>query len=505
MSYLANQQVLILKEGSNRNRGKDAQRSNISAARIVSEVVKTTLGPRGMDKMLVDSLGDVTVTSDGATVLDELDVQHPAAKMLVEIAKTQDDEVGDGTTSVVVLAGELLKRAELLLDKGLHPTVINAGFKKAAEKAREILNELGKPVDLKDTETLRKIAVTAMRGKSLGGATEHFANIAVDAVNHVIEKRGDAFSADIENIQLVKKEGKSLLDTELIKGVIVDKEVVHPGMPKRIEKAKIALLDTPLEIEKTEFSAEIKISNPQQMQSFLDEETKLMKDMVEKIKKSGIEKLSRATGARIITNLEDIRSADLGFAGLVEERKVGDDKMVFIEDAKDPKSVSILIRAGLERLVDEAERALKDALSVLIDVVKKNKIVAGGGAIEIELAKRIRDLAPKIGGREQLAVEAFADSLESIPRTLSDNAGLEQIDILVALRAAHENKGLWSGINVHTGQVSDMWKEGVLEPVKVKEHAIGSAVEVASMILRIDDVIAAAKPPPPPKGGPPPD
>src|SRR6266700_2957278 len=360
MSYLANQQVLILKEGSNRNRGKDAQRSNISAARIVSEVVKTTLGPRGMDKMLVDSLGDVTVTSDGATVLDELDVQHPAAKMLVEIAKTQDDEVGDGTTSVVVLAGELLKRAELLLDKGLHPTVINAGFKKAAEKAREILNEIGKPVDLKDTETLRKIAVTAMRGKSLGGATEHFAKIAVDAV-----------TADIENIQLVKKEGKSLLDTELIKGVIVDKEVVHPGMPKRIEKAKIALLDTPLEIEKTEFSAEIKISNPQQMQSFLDEETKLMKDMVEK--------LSRATGARIITNIEDIRSTDLGLAGLVEERKVCDDKMVFIEDAKDPKSVSILIRAGLERLVDEAERALKDALSVVIDVVKKNKIVAGGG------------------------------------------------------------------------------------------------------------------------------
>src|SRR5229473_3021597 len=508
MSYLANQQVLILKEGSNRNRGKDAQRSNISAARIVSEVVKTTLGPRGMDKMLVDSLGDVTVTSDGATVLDELDVQHPAAKMLVEIAKTQDDEVGDGTTSVVVLAGE-------------------------------ILNELGKSVDLKDTETLRKIAVTAMRGKSLGGATEHFANIAVEAVNHVIEKRGDAFFADIENIQLVKKEGKSLLDTALIKGVIVDKEVVHPGMPKRIEKAKIALLDTPLEIEKTEFSAEIKISNPQQMQSFLDEETKLIKDMVEKIKKSGanvvlcqkgidevaqsfmakngilaarrikksdIEKLSRATGARIITNLEDIRGTDLGFAGLVEERKVGDDKMVFIEDAKDPKSVSILIRAGLERLVDEAERALKDALSVVIDVVKKNKIVAGGGAVEIELAKRIRDLAPKIGGREQLAVEAFADSLESIPRTLSDNAGLEQIDILVALRAAHENKGLWSGINVNTGEVSDMWKEGVLEPVKVKEHAIGSAVEVASMILRIDDVIAAAKPPPMPKGqGPPPD
>jgi thermosome len=539
LSYLANQQILILKEGSSRNRGKDAQRGNISAARIVSEVVKTTLGPRGMDKMMVDSLGDVTITSDGATVLDELDVQHPAAKMLVEVAKTQDDEVGDGTTTSVVLAGELLKRAEFLLDQGLHPTVINAGYKKAGEKAREILNEISKTVDLKDTETLRKVAITAMRGKSLGGATEHFAKIAVQAVNQIIEKRGDSFVADIDNIQLVKKEGKSLMDTELVNGVIIDKEVVHPGMPKRMVKARIALLDTAMEIEKTEFSAEIKISNPQQMQSFLDEETKLMRDMVDKvaeaganvvlcqkgideaaqsfmakqgilaarrIKKSDIEKLSRATGGRIVTNLEDLRASDLGNAGLVEERKIGDDKMIFIEDAKDPKSVSILIRAGLERMVDEAERSLKDALSVVIDVVKKNKIVAGGGAVETELAKRIRDYATKIGGREQLAVEAFADSMEAIPRTLSENAGLDQVDILVALRAAHEAKGLWSGINVYTGEIVDMMKEGVLEPVKVKEHAIGSAVEVASMILRIDDVIAAAKPPPMPKGqGPPPD
>ncbi|HLE64927.1 MAG TPA: thermosome subunit beta [Candidatus Bathyarchaeia archaeon] len=538
MSYLANQQILILREGSSRNRGRDAQRSNISAARIVTEVVKTTLGPRGMDKMLVDSLGDVTVTSDGATVLDELDVQHPAAKMLVEIAKTQDDEVGDGTTTAVVLAGELLKRAEMLLDQGLHPTMINAGFRKAEEKAMEILREIAKPVDLKDSETLRKIAVTAMYGKSLGAATEHFAKIAVDAVNHVIEKRGDGFSADIENIQLVKKEGKSLLDTELVWGVIVDKEVVHPGMPRRVEKAKIVLLDTALEMEKTEFSAEIKISNPQQMQAFLDEETKLMKDMVEKVKASGanvvlcqkgidevaqsflakagilaarrikksdIEKLSRATGARIITNFDDLRSSDLGVAGLVEERKLGDDKMIFIQDCKDPKSVSILIRAGLERMVDEAERTLKDALSVVIDVVKKPKIVAGGGAVETELAKRTREYATKIGGREQLAVEAFADAMEVIPRTLADNAGLDQIDILVGLRAAHETKGVWSGINVYNGEIVDMWKEGVLEPLKVKEHAIGSAVEVASMILRIDDVIAASKPPPMPKGagGPP--
>ncbi len=530
---MANQPILILKEGSSRNRGRDAQRSNISAARIVTEVVKTTLGPRGMDKMLVDSLGDVTVTSDGATVLDELDVQHPAAKMLVEVAKTQDDEVGDGTTTAVVLAGELLKRAEILLDQGLHPTVINAGFRKAQEKAVEVLNEISKPVDLKDSEMLRKIAVTAMHGKSLGGATEHFAKIAVDAVEQVIEKRGDAFFADIENIQLVKKEGKSLMDTELVRGVIVDKEVVHPGMPKRMEKAKIALLDAALEIEKTEFSAEIKISNPQQMQAFLDEETKLLKDMVEKvkgsganvllcqkgidevaqsflakagilaarrIKKSDIEKLSRATGARIITNLEDLRSNDLGFAGLVEEKRLGDDKMIFIQESKDPKSVSILIRAGLERLVDEAERALKDALSVVIDVVKKPKVVAGGGAVEMELAKRIRDYSTKIGGREQMGVEAFADSLEVIPRTLADNAGLNQIDILVGLRAAHETKSVWSGVNVYTGEIVDMWKEGVLEPVKVKEHAIGSGVEVASMILRIDDVIAASKPPPMPKG-----
>ena len=537
-AQLGGQPVYILPEGAQRYFGKDARRMNIMAAKVVAEAIKSTLGPRGMDKMLVDSLGDVTVTSDGATVLDELDVQHPAAKMLVEIAKTQDDEVGDGTTTAVVLAGELLKRAEMLLDQGLHPTMINAGFRKAEEKAMEILREIAKPVDLKDSETLRKIAVTAMYGKSLGAATEHFAKIAVDAVNHVIEKRGDGFSADIENIQLVKKEGKSLLDTELVRGVIVDKEVVHPGMPRRVEKAKIVLLDTALEMEKTEFSAEIKISNPQQMQAFLDEETKLMKDMVEKVKASGanvvlcqkgidevaqsflakagilaarrikksdIEKLSRATGARIITNFDDLRSSDLGVAGLVEERKLGDDKMIFIQDCKDPKSVSILIRAGLERMVDEAERTLKDALSVVIDVVKKPKIVAGGGAVETELAKRTREYATKIGGREQLAVEAFADAMEVIPRTLADNAGLDQIDILVGLRAAHETKGVWSGINVYNGEIVDMWKEGVLEPLKVKEHAIGSAVEVASMILRIDDVIAASKPPPMPKGagGPP--
>ncbi len=527
-----------MKEGSGRSRGKDAQRSNISAARIVSEVIRTTLGPRGMDKMLVDSLGDVTVTSDGATVLDEVDVQHPAAKMLVEVAKTQDDEVGDGTTTAVVLAGELLKQAEGLLDQGVHPTVITAGYRKAADFAVKTLNEVAVPVELDDTEKLEKIAVTAMHGKGLGSGTEHFAKIAVEAVMQVMEKRGDSYTADIDNIQLVKKEGKSLLDTSLVRGVIIDKEVVHPGMPKRISNAKIALLDTPMEIEKTEFSAEIKISNPQQMQAFLDEENNLMKEMADKIRESGanvvlcqkgidevaqsflarhgilaarrikksdIEKLARATGAKIVTNLDDLRKSDLGQAGLVEEQKIGDDKMIFIADAKDPKAVSILIRAGLERLVDEAERALKDALYVLIDVVRKNKIVAGGGAVETELAKRLRDYATKIGGREQLAVEAFADAFESIPRTLADNAGLQPIDIMVALRSAHETRGLWSGVNVNTGKIVDMMEEGVLEPLKVKEHAIRSASEVASMILRIDDVIAAAKPPPAPPAPPHPD
>jgi thermosome len=537
MAYLAGQPVLILKEGSSRNRGRDAQRSNITAAIIVSEVVKTTLGPRGMDKMLVDSLGDVTVTNDGATVLDEVDVQNPAAKMMVEVAKTQDDEVGDGTTTAVVLAGELLKRAENLLDDDVHPTTIVAGYKKAADKAVSLLDSLSEPIKVEDKASLKKVAMTAMHSKGLGGAREHFADIAIEAVQQVKEKRGDAWYADIDNIQLVKKEGKSLLDTELIRGIIVDKEVVHPGMPKQVKGAKIALLDAALEIEKTEISAEIRINDPNQMKAFLDEENRMMKEMVDKIKASGanvvlcqkgiddttqhylakegmlavrrikksdMEKLGRATGGRIVTNLDDLKAGDLGKADLVEERKIGDDKMVFIEGCKDPKSVSVLIRAGLERLVDEAERALKDALSVVIDVVHKPKVVVGGGAIEGELSKKLKEYASKVGGREQLAIEAFAETLENIPKTLAENAGLDPIDIIVALRAAHDKKGgLFQGVDVFKGEVSDMKRQGVVEPVKVKEHAIRSAAEAASMILRIDDVIAAAKPPPtpPPKGG----
>ena len=537
MSYLAGQPVLILKEGSTRNRGRDAQKSNITAAIIVSEVVKSTLGPRGMDKMLVDSLGDVTVTNDGATVLDEVDVQNPAAKMMVEVAKTQDDEVGDGTTTAVILAGNLLKRAQDLLDDNVHPTTIVAGYKKAADRAIQILESLGESVKVDDKVTMKKVAMTAMHSKGLGGAREHFADIAIQAMQQVAEKRGDSMYADIDNVQLVKKEGKSLLDTELIKGVIVDKEVVHSGMPKQVKNAKIALLDCALEIEKTEISAEIRINDPTQMKAFLDEENQMMKGMVEKIKASGanvvlaqkgiddttqhylakegilavrrikksdIEKLARATGGKIVTNLDDLKSGDLGKAGLVEERKIGDDKMVFVQECKDPRSVSVLIRAGLERLVDEAERAFKDALSVVADVVNKPKVVTGGGAIEAALSKRLREYAMKVGGREQLAIEAFADTLEMIPRTLAENGGLDPIDVMVELRAAHAKKGGENqGVDVIKGGIKDMKKLGVIEPLRVTEQAIRSAAEAASMILRIDDVIAAAKPPPtpPPRGG----
>jgi len=525
LSYLAGQPVLILKEGSSRSRGRDAQRSNIAAAIIVSQVVKTTLGPRGMDKMLVDSLGDVTVTNDGATVLDEIDVQNPAAKMMVEVAKTQDDEVGDGTTTAVVLAGELLKKAQVLLDDSVHPTTIVAGYKKAADRAVDILNSLADSIKPDDKVALKKVAMTAMHSKGLGGAREHFADIAIEAIQHVMEKRGDSMIADIDNVQLVKKEGKSMLDTELVKGIIVDKEVVHPGMPKQLKNAKIALLDAALEIEKTEVSAEIRINDPTQMKAFLDEETKMMKEMVDKIKHSGanvvlcqkgiddttqhflakegilavrrikksdMEKLARATGGKIITNLDDLKAADLGMAGHVEERKIGDDKMVFIEECKNPRSVSVLIRAGLERLVDEAERAVKDALSVVADVINKPKVVVGAGAIEAELSKKLREYASKVGGREQLAIEAFSDSLESVPLALAENAGLDPIDILVELRAKHQTPAdRWYGVNVFSGKIEDTKALNVLEPVRVKLQVVKSATEAASMILRIDDVVSA--------------
>ena len=532
MAYLtqtqSGQPVLILKEGTSRSRGKEAQRNNIMAARVIGEAIKSTLGPRGMDKMLVDSLGDITITNDGAAILKEIDVEHPAAKMMVEIAKTQDDMVGDGTTTAVVLSGELLKEAEELLEQNIHPTLIVSGYRKAAEKAMEVLDDISEAVKVDDKETLKKVAITSMSSKAVGSAREHFADIAIEAVKQIAEKRGERWSADIDNIQIIKKEGKSLLDTGLIRGIILDKEVVHPGMPKRVEKAKIALVNIALEVEKTEISAEIRIRDPTQMKAFLDKETNMLKDMVEKITKAGanvvicqkgiddmaqhflakegvlavrrakesdMDKLSRATGGRMATNLDDLKPEDLGHADLVEERKIGDDEMVFIEGCKDPKSVSILIRAGLERMVDEAERAMNDALSVVADIFEKNKVVVGGGAVEAEVAKELRHYAVKVGGREQLALEAFAESLEVIPSTLAENAGLEKIDIMVELRAAHEKpKGHLMGVDVFAGKVANLHKKGVIEPVSVKEQAIKSASEAASMILRIDDVIAATKP-----------
>jgi thermosome len=491
-----------------------------------------------MDKMLIDSLGDITITNDGAAILNEIEVDHPAAKMMVEIAKTQDDMVGDGTTTAVVLAGELLKKAEELLEQNIHPTIIVSGYRKAAQKAIETVNKISIPVEIDDRATLKKVAVTSMASKAVGQAKEHLADIAIDAVRQVAEKRGDKWIADIDNVQVTKKTGKSLLESQLVQGLVIDKEVVHSGMPKKVEKAKIALLDNALEIEKTEISAEIRIRDPNQMKAFLDQENKMLQEMVGKIRASGadvvfcqkgiddmaqhflakegilaarrvkqsdMEKLARATGGRVVTDLSDLRVQDLGIAGLVEERKLGEDKMIFVEKCKDARSVAVIIRAGLERMVDEAERAMTDALSVVSDVIENNKIVAGGGAVEVEVAKELRGYATSVGGKEQLAIELFADAIEIVPKALAENAGLEALDILVDLRAAHEKAGgqYW-GVNVLTGKTENMRERGVLEPVVVKEQAIKSATESATMILRIDDVIASTKPREGPGAGKPP-
>ena len=525
MTYQGNQQVIVLKEDTKRSRGRDARRSNMMAGQIIAEVLKTTLGPRGMDKMLVDGLGDITITSDGAKVLEEIDVQHPAAKMVIEVAKTQDKEVGDGTTTAVIFAGELLKKAEELLEQEIHPSIIISGYKKAADKALEVLEKVALPVDFDDRETLIKLASTSMRSKTVSSDREHLAGIVVDAVKQIVEKRGDEVIADVDNIQIVKKEGKSLKETKLIKGIIVDKEVVHDGMPKKLKNAKIALLNVAIEIEKTEIDAEIRIKTPDSVKAFLDQETEMLKKMVDQVSASGanvllcqkgiddvaqhflakagimsarrlkesdMEKLAKATGAKIVNNLKDLKKGDLGACGLVEERKVGNDKMIFVEECKNPASVAIFVRAGLERMIDEAERSLNDALYVVSDVAKVPKMVPGGGSIEMELAKEVRSYARQVGGREQLAIEAFADALEVIPRTLAENAGLDLLDTMVAMRAAHEKKnGLRMGVNVFEGGVIDMLKEGVIEPMVVKRQAIKSSIEVASMILRIDDVVAA--------------
>ena len=520
--------VLIFKEGTQRAFGKEALRLNIMVARAVAEVLRTTLGPKGMDKMLIDSLGDITITNDGATILDEMDVQHPIAKLLVEISKSQEEEAGDGTTTAVVLAGALLEEAEKLIEKNIHPTIIIGGYKKALDAVTEHLRKIAVPVDRQDVNTLKRIAMTSMGGKLSETVKDYFAELAVKAVLQVAEQRGDQWVVDLDNIQIVKKHGGSLLDTQLIYGVVVDKEVVHPAMPKRVVNAKIALLDAPLEVEKPEIDAEIRISDPTQLRAFLEEEERILKGYVDKlkslgvnvvfttkgiddiaqyylakagilavrrVKRSDIEKLVRATGARLVTSIDDLTEADLGYAGLVEERRVGDEKMVFVEQCKNPRAVSILIRGGFERLVDEAERNLDDALSVVADVVENPFVLPSGGAAEIEAAKVARALAPKVGGREQYAIEAFANAMESIPRALAENAGLDAIDILTELRHKHEAEadGWRYGIDVYAGKVVDMMSVGYVEPLLVKLNAFKVAVEAASMILRIDEIIAAAK------------
>jgi len=529
--------VLVLKEGSSRSRGGDAQRTNIMAAKIVAETVKSALGPKGMDKMLVDSMGDVTITSDGRTILDEMDIQHPAAKMMVEVAKTQDEEVGDGTTTSVIVAGELLGKAEELINKNVHPTVIVEGYNKAADKALKTLERIAIPVEPTNKEVLKKIAEVSMASKMVSENKKELAEIAVDAVLHVAQKTGDKYSVDLDDIMVEKKRGESVTDTKLIEGLVLDKEVVHSGMPKRVEKAKIALLESALEVKKTEFDAKINIDSPEQIESFLREEESMLKEMVEKIvasganvvvcqkgiedmvqhflarkgilalrraKKSDMEKLGKATGGKVVTNLEELTESDLGYAELVEERKIGDDKMTFIEGCKDPRSVAILIRGGTERIVDEAERSVHDALCVVRDVVQEPKIVAGGGSPEMEIAKALKDYAQSLPGREQLAVQSFSEAIEIVPLTLGENAGLDPIDILSELITRHEKGEKWTGVDVFEGKIRDMKELKVYEPLAVKKQIIKSATEAATMILRVDDVIASAKmkAPPMPPGGP---
>jgi thermosome len=529
--------VLVMKEGANRSRGREAQHSNITAAKTVAESIKSALGPKGMDKMLVDNFGDVTITSDGRTILDEMDVQHPAAKMLVEVAKTQDKEAGDGTTSAVIIAGELLSRAEELIDKNIHPTIIIDGYRKAAEKALETLEKIAIPIDPNQPDYLIKAATTSMGSKLVAEYKDYLADLAVKAMQAVTEKHDGTYKADVDDVKVEKKTGESLKDTSLINGIVLDKEIVHSGMPKRVENAKIALLDASLENEKTQLDAKINIESPDQIEAFLKEEETMLKDMVEKVlasganvvicqkgiddmaqhflarkgviairraKKSDMEKLARATGGKIMSNIDAISAQDLGYAALVEERKTGDDKMTYVEGCKNPKSVTLLIRGGTQRMIAEAERSIHDALCVVRDLIEEPKIVAGGGAPEMEMANVLKKFAQTMPGREQLAVTIFAESLEAIAVTLAENAGLDPVDILSELRARHEKGETWAGVNVLDGKIEDMTENNVFEPLAVKKQIIKSATEAATMILKIDDVIASGKmkaPPMPPGGG----
>jgi archaeal chaperonin len=518
------QPIFILPEGTQRSTGKNAQRTNIMAAKMVAETVRTTLGPKGMDKMLVDTLGDVVVTNDGVTILEEMTIEHPSAKMIVEVAKTQENEVGDGTTTAVVIAGELLKRSEELLDQDIHPTVIAKGYRMANERAQKFLRTLAEPITDKDNALLIKIAVTAMTGKGAESAKDKLATLAVKAVLQVMEREGDKIIISLDDIKIEKKVGASYDDSELINGIVIDKERVHSGMPRVVKQAKILLVDSALEIKNTEIETKIQITDPAQLQAFLQQEESMLRGMVDKVvqsgatvllcqkgiddlaqhylakkgiyavrrvKKSDMEKLARATGATIVTNLSDLSKQDLGFAGTVEEQKVGDEDMTYVRDCKNAKSVTMLVRGGTEHVVDEIKRAMEDAVGDLAAAIKDGKVVAGAGSTEMELARDIRKYANTFSGREQLAVKAFADAMEIIPRTLAENAGLDPIDVLADLKAAHDKGQKWAGINVFTGKTMDAWKEGVIEPLKIKTQALSSASEVATMILRIDDVIAS--------------
>ncbi|OYT57041.1 MAG: thermosome subunit [Candidatus Aenigmarchaeota archaeon ex4484_14] len=515
------QPIFILPEGTLRQIGKDAQKANITAATAVADSVRSTLGPKGMDKMLVDTIGDVVITNDGATILDEMEIDHPAAKMMVEVAKTQEDEVGDGTTTAVVLAGELLKKAERLIDQEIHPTIIIRGYRMAKDKSLKILEKISKDVSINSPE-LEKIALTAMTGKGGEAAKDSLAQLAVKAVKSVAEDD----TIDTDNIKIEKKQGGSIDDTELIKGLVIDKEVVHAAMPKSVKNAKIALIDSALEVKETETDAQIRITDPDQLKGFIEQESKMLKEMVMKIVKSGcnvvfcqkgiddlaqhylaknkimaarrvkksdMETLAKATGANIVTNLDELTDDELGHAGIVEEKKIAGEEMIFVRECRNPKAVSILIRGGTEHVVDEAKRAMEDAILGVASAIKSGKIVTGGGSTEIEIGRNLREFAETVGGREQLAINAFADALEIIPKTLASSSGMNTIDTLVELRSLHEKGKVAHGVGVLKGKCIDMEEAGVIEPIKIKTQAIQSASEAAEMILRIDDVITASK------------
>jgi len=521
---MGNTPILILREGTKRDKGKDAQYNNITAARTISDSVRSSLGPRGMDKMLVDSMGDVVITNDGVTILKEMDVQHPAAKMLVEVAKTQDSEVGDGTTTSVILAGELLKKATDLIDSNVHPTIIASGYRKANEKAQEILKSVAMPVSIKDEDLLKRIAETAMISKQVNSSKEFFANLVVDAVKTVVEEKDGKYFADPKNIQTVLKSGASMEDSVLVKGLIIDKEPVQPTMPKKVEKAKIALVDTPIEVKKTEVDAKIEITAPDQLAAFLAEEENMLRKMVKKIKESGanvvfcqkgiddlaqhflakegiyacrrvkksdMERLAKSTGANLVNKVEEIDSGDLGYAELVELKKIEEEEMTFITGVKDPKTVSVLIRGGTSHITNEIERSLVDAWSVVRVAIEDGMMVTGGGSTAIELAMGLRDYAASIGGRAQIAIEAFASAMEVIPTSLAENAGLDPIDMVIEMRKQHKEGKKYAGLNPFSGKVEDMLALNVIEPYRIGRQAINSATDAAVMILRIDDVIAA--------------